>query len=133
MDRAISTVVASSDVASDYDPPVVPPSDDPLPRQDGSDLPEIDVDSPDCHSETDVEATVDPPEEISRVDFLSDHSAPETVTFLTEDGPGEASTIGHSLVDPVDELLASRLTGYLNIFQNLKKHHFQKYHSHCYS
>ena len=51
-------------------------------------------------------------------------SVSETVISLADAGPDETSTMGPSLVDSDDELLASLLPGYLNSFQNLVKFHF---------
>ena len=89
-------LIVRSDVAKEYDPPVVSPPDVTLP-------PCEDLDLPDCDA-------------ASTVHSVTDHPSSETVTLLVENVPEETSTVGSSLVDSDDELLASRLPGYLNSF-----------------
>ena len=111
VDRAVQAVVDSCDAVTACNPPVdaavvvsqIPPDDLVVPT--------LDVASPigSC-------PTVDPPDNFSVDGSLVACSVASDVASASEAGVAGTSTIGSSLIDSHDELLASRLPGYLNSF-----------------
>ena len=111
VDRAVLAVVDSCDAVTAYDPPVETPlvvsqipSGDPV-------VPALDVASPNASR-----STVDPPDDFSVEGSLVACSGHSDVASVSEAGLVETSTMGPSLIDSDDELLASRPPGYLNSF-----------------
>ena len=113
VDKAVSATVVTSDVATAYDPPASP-SSVLLSLHVSSELPDPDVRPLELHTDADSQVAVESPEDVVGSLCALFVSTPLTGTALEE-----TSTMGLSLVDSDDELLASRLQGYLNSFQNL--------------
>ena len=111
VDRAVLAVVERCDAVTTFDPPVETalvapqiPSDDPV------------VPTPDVAFPIASRSSVDPPDDFSVDESLVPCSAPSDVASVSGAGLAETSTMGRSLIDSDDELLASLQPGYLNSF-----------------
>ena len=119
VEKAVLAVVPSCDVGTNYDPPTDPSLVVVLPADGGSGLLELDITSPYFRYADSPGSTLDPAEDASVASSTS-----EIVTSVADVGPDETSHMGPSLVASDDELLASRLPGYLDSFQTFVEYHF---------
>ena len=115
-DKTVQAVMGSLDASTEYCPPVETVSvaflSVPAPR----DTSDVDAAVSGLCSPASLESSVDPPDDFTVDGSLAAQSASEAVVSVSEFGPEETSPTGPSLVDSDDELIATRLPGYLNSF-----------------
>ena len=107
----MSAVVASYNVATDYDPPTDAAPSALLPSDDYFEFPELDVAPPSLRSVDSPGSAVDPPEDFTVDGSLAVRSAPEIAASVADVDPEGNSPKGPSLVDSDNGLFASRLPG----------------------
>ena len=71
---------------------------------------------PDALSPANSDVSVAPPNDFTVDGLLAAQSVSELAASASESGPEETSPMGPSLIDPDDEMIATRLPGYLNSF-----------------
>ena len=115
-DKAVLAVVESCNAGTSYDPLLeVDPVELP-PVRDDVEATETDFASPGLLSPVSADITIDPPDDFTVVGSLAAQSVSETAASVSDAGPEDTSPMGLSLIDSHDELIASRLPGYLNSF-----------------
>ena len=120
-DQSVQAVVETGETSTEYDPPV-----DALPAAPSSPVAsvsgtlEADVERSDVPSTDSTDALLEAAEDVPAGDPLSAEPVPEGAVADLVPVPVETSPMGPSLVDSDDEPIASRLPGYLNIFNSVK-------------
>ena len=122
VDVAVDACVAvTGETSTEYDPPVdtflVAPSS---PAASVSGTLEADVEQSDVPSADSTDTLLEAAEDVPAGDPLSAEPAPEGAVPGQVPVSAETSPLGPSLVDSDDEPIASRLPGYLNIFNSVK-------------
>ena len=115
-DKAVLAVVDFCEASTEYCPPVetVPVV---LPSVHVScDAPEVDSALPGLRSPVSPGSSNEPPDDFTVDGSLAVQSASETADSVFDPVSEENSPIGPSLLDSDDELIASRLPGYLSSF-----------------
>ena len=120
-DQSVQAVVETGETSTEYDPPVdtllVAPSS--LAASVSGTL-EADVELSDVPSADSTDTLLEAAEDVPAGDPLSAEPAPEGAVPGLVPVSAETSPLGPSLVDSDDEPIASRLPGYLNIFNSVK-------------
>ena len=120
-DQSVQAVVETGETSTVYDPPVdtlpVAPSS---PAVSVSGTLEADVEQSDVPSADSTDTLPEAVEDVPTGDPLSAEPAPEGAVPGLVPVSAETSPMGPSLVDSDDEPIASRLPGYLNIFNSVK-------------
>ena len=117
VDKAVQAVVEHCDVDTVYDPPAeTPPTASPS-AVDAPELVDPSVIRPALPSASNVETLVDLPEDFPVDGLLTAEPVPETVSSRPDSVSLVTSPMGASLVDSDDEMIATRLPGYLNSFK----------------
>ena len=120
-DQSVQAVVETGETSTVYDPPVdtlpVAPSS---PAASVSGTLEADVEQSDVPSADSTDTLLEAVEDVPTGDPLSAEPAPEGAVPGLVPVSAETSPMGPSLVDSDDEPIASRLPGYLNIFNSVK-------------
>ena len=111
-DQAVQAVVEVSESSTSYDPPaeIAPVAEL---------LETVLCESPSANVRRlsfSFESSVEPPEDFTVDGSLADEPSSELVVPALDSAPEETSPIGPSLVDSDDELIATRLPGYLSNF-----------------
>ena len=112
-DQTVQATVGFSDAFTDYDPPaeIAPVAEL---------LETVLCESPSANVRRlsfSFESSVEPPEDFTVDGSLADESSSELAAPALDPAPEETSPIGPSLVDSDDELIATRLPGYLSNFK----------------
>ena len=110
-DKAVSAVVASHNVATDYDAPTDAVPAVPQLSDGGSEFPELDVAPASLCSMDSPGTVVDPPEVLTIDGSLAVRSGSETAASVADVDPEKTSPIGPGLVDSDNQLFASCLAG----------------------
>ena len=120
-DQSVQAVVETGETSTEYDPPVdtlpVAPCS---PAASVSGTLEADVEQSDVPSADSTDTLLEAVENVPAGDRLSAEPAPEGAVPGLVPVSSETSPMGPSLVDSDDEPIASRLPGYLNIFNSVK-------------
>ena len=117
VDKAVQAVVEHCDVSTEHDPPVESPTVVPASADDFLASVDLDVTPTALLSAGSTESVVDPPEDFSIDGSLVAENTPETAASVSDFVPLVTSPMGPALVDLDDELIATRLPGYLNSFR----------------
>ena len=115
-DKTVLAVVESCNAGTSYDPPL---DVDPVvlpPVRDDVEATETDFAPPGLLSPASSDITIDPPDDFTVDGSLAAQSVSETAASVSDAGTEETSPMGPSLIDSENELIASRLPGYLNSF-----------------
>ena len=112
-DQAVQAVVEVSESSTSYDPPaeIAPVAEL---------LETVLCESPSANVRRlsfSLESSVEPPEDFTVDGSLADEPSSELAVPALDSAPEETSPIGPSLVDSDDELIATRLPGYLSNFK----------------
>ena len=120
-DQSVQAVVETGETSTEYDPPVdtLPVAPSP-PAVSVSGTLEADVEQSDVPSADSTDTLLEAAEDVPAGDLLSVEPAPEGAVAGLVPVFAETSPLGPSLVDSDDETIASRLPGYLNIFNSVK-------------
>ena len=113
-DKAVQVAVETSDAFSLYDPPIEPPPAASPSVADAFGMMKPVVDQLDLPSVISTETLLEFPEDFSVAGSLAARSESGDAGPASESGLEETSPLGASLIDSDDELIASRLPGYLN-------------------
>ena len=120
-DQSVQAVVETGETSTEYDPPVdallAAPSS-PVASASGS--LQADIERSDVPSTDSTDTLLEAAEDVPAGDPLSAEPVPEGAVPDLVPMPVETSPMGPSLVDSDDEPIASRLPGYLNIFNSVK-------------
>ena len=120
-DQSVQAVVETGETSTEYDPPVdALPAAPSLPVASVSGTLEADVELSDVPSTDSTDTLLEAAEDVPAGDPLSAEPVPEGAVPDLVPVPVETSPMGPSLVDSDDEPIASRLPGYLNIFNSVK-------------
>ena len=117
VDKAVHAVVEHCDVSTEHDPAVESPT---VVRASVDDVPasvDLDVVPTALLSAGSTESVVDPQGDFPVDGSLVAENTPETAASVSDFVPLVTSPMGPALVDSDDELIATRLPGYLNSFR----------------
>ena len=120
-DQSVQAVVETGETSTEYDPPVdALPAAPSSPVASASGTLEADIERSDVPSTDSTDTLLGAAEDVPAGDPLSAEPVPEGAVPDLVPMPVETSPMGPSLVDSDDEPIASRLPGYLNIFNSVK-------------
>ena len=117
VDKAVQAVVEHCDVNTEHDPLVESPTVVPASADDVLASVDLDVTPTALLSAGSTESVVDPPEDFSIDGSLVAENNPEIAASVLDFVSLVTSPMGPALVDSDDELIATRLPGYLNSFR----------------
>ena len=115
-DKAVQAVVEYRDVDTLCDPPLDAGPVALLLVHDVIETAAPDLAFPDALSPASSDVSVAPSNDFTVDGSLAAQSVSEVAASASEAGPDETSPVGPSLIDSDDELIATRLPGYLNSF-----------------
>ena len=120
-DQSVQAVVETGETSTEYDPPVdTLPAAPSSPTVSVSGTLETDVERSDVPSTDSTDTLLEAVENVPVGNPLPAEPAPEGAVPGLVPVSAETSPMGPSLVDSDDEPIASRLPGYLNIFNSVK-------------